>query len=193
MHATFLTAEEAAALEPFGFLTRIGVQFHFENSRVQGGGEPTTLAQDQALSAPTLPAPTQHTPQGSLPLFSTFEEFLASLKNNRRKSIRQERKSVAAKPGMRIRRLTGPELQAEGDAIWHTFLWVRSELFRSSLSHQGLLTTCPDAGLLQWFRKFGQLASNRLLVYKCIQTRLAAGTAASSTLTVWTASGARHT
>lgn len=31
-HVTFNTAEEAAALEELGFLTRCGIQFHWENA-----------------------------------------------------------------------------------------------------------------------------------------------------------------
>ncbi|KAF8061287.1 hypothetical protein HT031_004377 [Scenedesmus sp. PABB004] len=49
--------------------------------------------------------------------YVTFEDFLADLKQSRRKSIRQERKSVA-KQGLTVRRLRGGEVPA---ATWDAF------------------------------------------------------------------------
>ncbi|KAJ9505376.1 hypothetical protein QJQ45_027085 [Haematococcus lacustris] len=76
--------------------------------------------------------------------YTSFEEFLMALKQSKRKNVRQvrrghseevqlpaagravgrsrdkERKAVARLP-LRIRRLSGEQLRAEGDALWHNF------------------------------------------------------------------------
>ncbi|KAL6745401.1 hypothetical protein V8C86DRAFT_2979855 [Haematococcus lacustris] len=52
--------------------------------------------------------------------YTSFEEFLMALKQSKRKNVRQERKAVARLP-LRIRRLSGEQLRAEGDALWHSF------------------------------------------------------------------------
>jgi predicted N-acyltransferase len=49
--------------------------------------------------------------------YSTFDDFLAALKQSKRKSIRQERKSIE-KQGLVIERLRGAEI---GDAEWTAF------------------------------------------------------------------------
>ncbi len=41
--------------------------------------------------------------------YASFSEFEADLKQSKRKAVRQERKS-AAKQGLRVRRLAGPEV-----------------------------------------------------------------------------------
>jgi predicted N-acyltransferase len=42
--------------------------------------------------------------------YATFEDFLMSLKQSRRKNVRQERKRVVA-DGLRLRRLSGDDLR----------------------------------------------------------------------------------
>lgn len=49
--------------------------------------------------------------------YSTFEDFLADLRQSKRKNIRQERKSVA-NAGLRVRRLTGDDIKP---AHWEAF------------------------------------------------------------------------
>lgn len=50
-------------------------------------------------------------------LYRTFDDFLAALKQSKRKNIRQERKSMA-KQNLRIERLRGPQITPE---IWDAF------------------------------------------------------------------------
>lgn len=49
--------------------------------------------------------------------YSSFEDFLAALKQSKRKNVRQERKAVAA-AGLRLRRLTGDDLTP---GVWDRF------------------------------------------------------------------------
>lgn len=49
--------------------------------------------------------------------YRTFDDFLAALKQSKRKSIRQERKSVA-KQGLRVKRLWGHEVAPR---VWDAF------------------------------------------------------------------------
>ncbi|KAL6746913.1 hypothetical protein V8C86DRAFT_2444661 [Haematococcus lacustris] len=53
-------------------------------------------------------------------VLTDLQEFLMALKQSKRKNVRQERKAVARLP-LRIRRLSGEQLRAEGDALWHSF------------------------------------------------------------------------
>ncbi|KAK9837165.1 hypothetical protein WJX81_007626 [Elliptochloris bilobata] len=82
LHITFNTEEEWRALEGEGFLSRIGLQYHWVNRD-----------------------------------YASFEDFLAALKQSKRKSIRQERKSVSAS-GLVLRRLSGCEITPK---IWEAF------------------------------------------------------------------------
>ncbi|WIA34378.1 hypothetical protein OEZ86_012714 [Tetradesmus obliquus] len=52
--------------------------------------------------------------------YSSFEDFLADLKQSKRKSIRQERKSIA-KQGLTVRRLPGSEVTAGQWDTFHSF------------------------------------------------------------------------
>ena len=49
--------------------------------------------------------------------YATFDDFLAQLKQSKRKSIRQERKSIA-KQGLRVARLRGEQIT---DEVWERF------------------------------------------------------------------------
>lgn len=55
--------------------------------------------------------------------YKTFDDFLAALKQSKRKSIRQERKSIA-KQRLRVERLTGDAITAE---IWDKFFEFYSD------------------------------------------------------------------
>ncbi len=81
VHLTFAPEETAAALEPVGFLTRVGIQYHWFNRG-----------------------------------YARFDDFLADLSSQKRKTIRRER--ARACEGLSIRRLRGDEIK-EGD--WDFF------------------------------------------------------------------------
>ena len=81
VHATFATAEAAARLKTLGYMTRVGMQYHWFNRG-----------------------------------YASFEDFLADLSSQKRKTIRRER--ARACEGLTIRRLRGAEI-AEDD--WDFF------------------------------------------------------------------------
>ncbi len=81
VHATFATAEAAARLKTLGYMTRVGLQYHWFNRG-----------------------------------YASFEDFLADLSSQKRKTIRRER--ARACEGLTIRRLRGAEI-AEDD--WDFF------------------------------------------------------------------------
>lgn len=87
VHVTFNTEEEFNDVNDAGWLSRLGIQYHWENDG-----------------------------------YSTFEDFLAALKQSKRKSIRQERKSIA-KQGLVVRRLTGDAIDEQTwDAFYQFYL-----------------------------------------------------------------------
>ena len=81
VHVIFASAEACAALSPLGYLTRMGIQYHWFNRGYQ-----------------------------------RFEEFLADLSSQKRKTIRRER--ARAREGLSIRRLHGPDIKP---ADWDFF------------------------------------------------------------------------
>lgn len=74
LHLTFCTAEEAEELSQFGFVQRLGLQFHWPNRG-----------------------------------YASFDEFLAGLRSDKRKTIRRERRD--ALKGLHLECLSGSDLQ----------------------------------------------------------------------------------
>jgi predicted N-acyltransferase len=74
-HLTFASEAQCAELAPLGYLTRVGLQYHWFNAG-----------------------------------YACFEEFLAALSSQKRKTIRRER--ARASEGVRIKRLRGDEIAA---------------------------------------------------------------------------------
>lgn len=89
LHMTFNTEEEMQKMANGGFLTRFGVQFHWINS--------SPLRNNQK--------------------YHSFDDFLGVLKQNRRKSIRQERKRVLN--SVHIRQHTGDDVRRK--ELWDAF------------------------------------------------------------------------
>ncbi|MBC7770347.1 MAG: N-acetyltransferase [Phycisphaerales bacterium] len=81
VHITFASAEVAARLKPLGYMTRIGLQYHWFNRG-----------------------------------YTSFDDFLADLSAQKRKTIRRER--ARGCEGLTIRRLRGAEIKA---ADWDFF------------------------------------------------------------------------
>jgi predicted N-acyltransferase len=88
VHINFNCKSEWAALKSVGYLQRSGLQFHWDNVDASGSNK-----------------------------YKSFDDFLMSLKQQRRKSIRQERKSIA-KQGLIVKRLTGDQISPE---LWRLF------------------------------------------------------------------------
>jgi predicted N-acyltransferase len=80
-HVTFASAAQCEELAPLGFMTRVGLQYHWFNDG-----------------------------------YKSFDDFLAALSSQKRKTVRRER--ARACEGLRLRRLRGAEIAA---ADWDVF------------------------------------------------------------------------
>lgn len=91
LHVTFNNNEEWELLSNHGFLKRAGIQYHWEN------GYNTQNEQ----------------------FYSSFDDFLSTLQQKRRKGIRQERKKVLVESGLKICRYTGDDVKNQ--QLWDSF------------------------------------------------------------------------
>lgn len=96
LHVLFGDAQDVAACEAAGLMLRHSVQFHWINSGAEGAG------------------------------YADFDAFLASLTQEKRKKIRQERRKVA-EAGIRFRALRGGEI---GPAEWDFFYRCYERTYR---------------------------------------------------------------
>jgi uncharacterized protein len=104
LHLLFTADEDVAACESAGLMLRHTVQFHWTNIA------PTLVA-----SRTTLPPEGTNFPRGGPSencRFSSFDEFLMSLAQEKRKKIRQERKKVAD-AGISFRWALGKDISTE--------------------------------------------------------------------------------
>ncbi|MBA4214279.1 MAG: GNAT family N-acetyltransferase [Polaromonas sp.] len=109
LHLLFAQAQDVAACQAAGLMLRHSVQFHWQNM------------------APTLPAVLGSLPPegarfplgrpGGEAAFCDFDHFLASLQQDKRKKIRQERRKVAD-AGVVFRSVQGPAIT---EADWDFF------------------------------------------------------------------------
>ncbi|WP_246609942.1 GNAT family N-acetyltransferase [Comamonas fluminis] len=126
VHLLFGDAQDLSACGAAGWMQRSTVQFHWKNMAptlpTACGSLPPEGAQS-ALGRPGggLVAPTPPTASASLPLtpvlWRDFDDFLASLQQEKRKKIRQERRKVHD-AGVRFRTLQG---RAISTADWDFF------------------------------------------------------------------------
>ncbi len=80
LHLLFANDDDVAACVSNGLMLRHTVQFHWKNVA------PTLVASRTALASADCPLPD--------PMFRSFDDFLASLSQEKRKKIRQERRKV---------------------------------------------------------------------------------------------------
>lgn len=113
LHLLFVQPRDQAACEQAGLMLRHTVQFHWKNvaptpHRLRGS--PPPMGADPAWDGP---APDHEVPA----TFADFEHFLASLQQDKRKKIRQERRKVA-EAGVTFRHAQGPAIAT---ADWDFF------------------------------------------------------------------------
>ena len=128
LHLLFVDGADAIACEQAGLMLRHTVQFHWENM------------------APTLPAA-----RGSLP-FSDFDAFLATLSQEKRKKIRQERRKVSD-AGVTFRRSLGRDITpTDWDFFYRcyerTYLEHGNAPYLNRDFFQRMADTMPDHWLL---------------------------------------------
>jgi predicted N-acyltransferase len=127
LHLLFVQPHDVAACEAAGLMLRHTVQFHWNNATptlpaAQGlpppeGAGPAFGRPGGNASAPALPALQSSTPAQAGHRFSDFDDFLASLVQEKRKKIRQERRKVA-EAGVSFRYAEGTAI---GSADWDFF------------------------------------------------------------------------
>lgn len=133
LHLLFVQPQDVAACERAGMMLRHTVQFHWRNVAPTLGASAPALPPEGAgpvlgrpgdgAVAPTLGA-------GALPdasgRFADFEHFLASLVQEKRKKIRQERRKVV-EAGVVFRYAEGAEIS---DADWDFFYRCYERTYR---------------------------------------------------------------
>jgi predicted N-acyltransferase len=127
LHLLFVQPQDLAACEQAGMMLRHTVQFHWKNVApalpaargalpLEGAGSP--WGGPAAIpSVPTLPAARGALPPEGAGRFADFDHFLASLVQEKRKKIRQERRKVA-EAGVVFRHAEGAEIS---EADWDFF------------------------------------------------------------------------
>ena len=111
-HVLFCSEDDAAALAATGsFKQRLGLQYHWFNS---GPPSPPSTGDEQQSGGE------------SSRLYSSFEDFLAALRQSKRKLVRQERKralssSSAAAPFLSVSRVRGTDLRSDELAAFYSY------------------------------------------------------------------------
>jgi hypothetical protein len=114
LHLLFVNTEDASACKANGLMLRHTVQFHWQN----GGPDSDALPTDRPAAHGNATAPVAaHAFTSGPGRYATFEQFLASLQQEKRKKIRQERKKVA-EAGVTFRRSLGRDIDP---ADWDFF------------------------------------------------------------------------
>jgi len=126
LHLLFIQPQDVAACEQAGLMLRHTVQFHWTNVAPERGAGAPALPPEGAgpalerpcadAVAPLLGANAPALPDAS-GRFADFEHFLASLVQEKRKKIRQERRKVV-EAGVRFRHVEGSDISA---ADWDFF------------------------------------------------------------------------
>ena len=146
LHLLFANDDDVAACASSGLMLRHGVQFHWKNVA------PTLVA-----SRTTLPPEGANSPRGgpsdNLPrTFASFEEFLNSLSQEKRKKIRHERRKVA-EAGVTFRHALGADIStADWDFFYRcyerTYLEHGNAPYLSRDFFQRMADTMPENWLL---------------------------------------------
>ncbi len=166
LHFLFANADDVAACETLGLLLRHTVQFHWNNV------------------APTLLAPGSALPPGGADFsrggpskncqFNSFDEFLATLAQEKRKKIRQERRKVAD-AGVTFKSAQGADISiADWDFFYRcyerTYLEHGNAPYLSRDFFQRMSTSMPENWLLFVAEQDGQPIACSLIAITCGQS-----------------------
>ena len=95
LHLLFTSDEDVTACEEAGLMLRHTVQFHWTNRATTTVRPELVEGSGQASAEPVLSLSKGSAPTDSTCGFKSFDDFLMSLAQEKRKKIRQERKKVA--------------------------------------------------------------------------------------------------
>lgn len=159
-------AQEGAAT----WMQRTTVQFHWENTHRDRNtlDTPDTLSKPGTLPAPLAPTDAAHNPPTTpRPLFTSFDDFLSSLTQEKRKKIRQERRRVAD-AGVTFRWAQGSHISTEDWAFFYrcyerTYLEHGNPPYLQKNFFDRMAASMPDAWVLFIAERQGQPIASSLI------------------------------
>ena len=149
LHLLFSDAEDLAACDADGWMQRSTVQFHWTNQGADGAGH------------------------------GDFEHFLATLNQEKRKKIRQERRKVH-EAGVRFRTLHGPDMGAQDWAFFYrcherTYLEHGNAPYLEPAFFEAMARQMPEAWLMFIAERDGRPMACSLIALDAAAARLSAG------------------
>lgn len=174
LHLLFGSTEDIAACERAGLMLRQTVQFHWNNlapaTAVDGAAPP-----DQ-LSSPRAGMKTEH----ANTRYTSFDHFLASLNQEKRKKIRQERRKVT-QAGVSFRSLRGSHISTQDWDFFYqcyerTYLEHGNPPYLSRAFFQSMADTLPQHWVLFIAERSGhRIAASLIAVDDASETTVAWG------------------
>ncbi len=167
LHLLFSSADDIQACEQAGMLLRHTVQFHWKN-----------IAPTLATACAALPPEGAHfalgRPGGETSAYGDFDEFLASLSQEKRKKIRQERRKVLD-AGVSFRWSLGANITAQDwDFFYHcyerTYLEHGNAPYLSRDFFRRMASTMPENWLLFVAERQGQPIATSLIAISAYST-----------------------
>ena len=154
LHLLFSEEADQQACEADGWMARSTVQFHWSNHTAQLAGPESaaaTVLQSQPLGRP----------------FRDFDDFLASLTQEKRKKIRQERRKVA-EAGVQFQVLRGCEISPQDWDFFYrcyerTYLEHGNAPYLSRAFFTAMQTELPDAWVMFIAERGGQRIASSLI------------------------------
>lgn len=149
LHLLFSDAEDLAACDADGWMQRSTVQFHWSNQGTDGAGH------------------------------GDFDHFLATLNQEKRKKIRQERRKVH-EAGVRFRALHGPDMGAQDWAFFYrcherTYLEHGNAPYLEPAFFEAMARQMPEAWLMFIAERDGRPMACSLIALDAAAARLSAG------------------
>lgn len=168
LHLLFADNDDIAACAQAGLMLRHTVQFHWENKAPTLVAAGTALASERAHRGLDEPSGENHEAptHGSQP-FRNFDEFLATLNQDKRKKIRQERRKVQD-AGVRFRWQRGRDISVQDWDFFYrcyerTYLEHGNAPYLSREFFERMALTMPDNWLLFVAHREGQAMAASLI------------------------------
>lgn len=164
LHLLFASDEDIAACTHAGLMLRHTVQFHWQNMAPTLVASRTALPPEEARFALGRPGGKTEPPPGS---FRSFEEFLATLNQEKRKKIRQERRKVSD-AGVSFRWSRGRDISSQDWEFFYrcyerTYLEHGNAPYLSRDFFDRMARTMPENWLLFVAQRDGQAIAASLI------------------------------
>lgn len=161
LHLLFGDADDLAACAAAGWMQRSTVQFHWTNKASTLPATCGSLPVEGAASDISQPA------DGALSSWKDFDDFLASLSQEKRKKIRQERRKVRD-AGVGFRVLQGRDISADDWAFFYrcyerTYLEHGNAPYLSPAFFEAMATTMPENWVMFIAERNGRYIASSLI------------------------------